>query len=236
MVNWRNTRLPKLEGEDEVTTMFEAALNITYELGFEYCGFIMGSNALYRPNRSIHLNNYPDEWNKIYKTENYFEMDPLVIHCKRDVLPLVWEEKTFSAVPDMWAHVHAQGLNFGWAQSVHDFRGFFSMINLGRRKGLVQAHELYEKAGQVLWICHALHTVAAQTYSQGPTFQCPAKLTSRETEILQWSALGKTAADIATILCLSERTVGFHISSAMRKLGVSNKIAAVISAVRNGLF
>ena len=90
MVNWRNTRLPKLEGEDEVTTMFEAALNITYELGFEYCGFIMGSNALYRPNRSIHLNNYPDEWNKIYKTENYFEMDPLVIHCKRDVLPLVW--------------------------------------------------------------------------------------------------------------------------------------------------
>lgn len=33
MLNWRNTRLPKLEGEDEVTTMFEAALNITYELG-----------------------------------------------------------------------------------------------------------------------------------------------------------------------------------------------------------
>lgn len=33
MVKWRNTRLPKLEGEDEVNTMFEAALNITYELG-----------------------------------------------------------------------------------------------------------------------------------------------------------------------------------------------------------
>ncbi|CAM2936036.1 MULTISPECIES: autoinducer binding domain-containing protein [Pseudomonas] len=236
MVNWRNTRVPKLEGEDEVTTMFDAALNITYELGFEYCGFIMGSNALYRPNRNIHLNNYPDEWNRIYKAENYFEIDPLVSHCRRDVLPLVWEEKTFSAVPDMWVHVQTQGLSYGWAQSVHDFRGFFSMIRLGRRERPVCAHELYEKAGQVLWICHALHTVVAQTYAKEPVFQCPNKLTNRETEILQWSAMGKTAADIATILCLSERTVGFHISSAMRKLGVTNKIAAVFTAMRHGLF
>lgn len=236
MVNWRNTRLPKLEGEDEVTTMFEAALNITYELGFEYCGFMMGSNAVYQPFKNIHLNNYPSEWNTLYKTEHYFDMDPLVSHCKRDVLPIVWEEKTYSSVPDMWVHLQAQGLNFGWAQSVHDFRGFFSMINLGRRQEPVQAQELYEKAGQVLWICHALHTVAAQAYAKEPACQCPTKLTSRETEILQWSALGKTAADIATILCLSERTVGFHISSAMRKLGVSNKIAAVITAVKHGLF
>lgn len=110
------------------------------------------------------------------------------------------------------------------------------MICLARRNGLVQAHELYEKTGQVLWICHALHTVAVQKYAKAPDFQCPSKLSSRETEILQWSALGKTAADIATILCLSERTVGFHISSAMRKLGVNNKIAAVMSAVKHGLF
>lgn len=93
MVKWRNTRLPKLEGEDEVNTMFEAALNITYELGFEYCGYVMGSNALYRPSKNVRLNNYPDEWNNIYKAENYFEMDPLVGHCKRDVLPIVWDEK-----------------------------------------------------------------------------------------------------------------------------------------------
>lgn len=48
--------------------------------------------------------------------------------------------------------------------------------------------------------------------------------------------MGKTASDIATILCLSERTVGFHISSCLRKLGVNNKIAAVLSASKAGLF
>ena len=36
MVNWRNTRLPKLEGENEVTSVFEMVINHTYELGFEY--------------------------------------------------------------------------------------------------------------------------------------------------------------------------------------------------------
>jgi LuxR family transcriptional regulator len=41
MVKWHSTRLPKLEGEDEITSMFEAALNLTFELGFQYCAFTL---------------------------------------------------------------------------------------------------------------------------------------------------------------------------------------------------
>lgn len=41
MVNWRNTRLSKLEGENKITTVYEMVLNQTYELGFEYCSFTM---------------------------------------------------------------------------------------------------------------------------------------------------------------------------------------------------
>ncbi len=43
MVNWRNTRLPKLEGESKITTVFEMVINQTYELGFQYCSFTMSS-------------------------------------------------------------------------------------------------------------------------------------------------------------------------------------------------
>lgn len=81
-----------------------------------------------------------------------------------------------------------------------------------------------------------MHAAVAQKYAEKPSGAAPCKLTPRETEILRWSALGKTASDIATILCLSERTVGFHISSCLRKLGVNNKIAAVLSASKAGLF
>ena len=81
-----------------------------------------------------------------------------------------------------------------------------------------------------------MHAVVAQKYAAEPSMNPSSKLTPRETEILKWSAMGKTASDIATILCLSERTVGFHISSTFKKLGVNNKIAAVLSASKAGLF
>lgn len=59
-------------------------------------------------------------------------------------------------------------------------------------------------------------------------------LTSREIEVLKWSAEGKTAAEVALILNVKIRTVNFHISSAIRKMGVSNKISAVVQAALHG--
>ncbi|MFJ3483418.1 helix-turn-helix transcriptional regulator [Pseudomonas sp. NPDC090202] len=61
-------------------------------------------------------------------------------------------------------------------------------------------------------------------------------LTVREVEVLKWSAEGKTAAEVAMILDLKLRTVNFHIGSAIRKIGVTNKISAVVQAARQGVF
>ncbi|WP_455824161.1 helix-turn-helix transcriptional regulator [Pseudomonas graminis] len=236
MVNWRNTRLPKLEGESETTSLFDMAVNHTYALGFQYCSFTMSSQLSNNHTKPIYLNNYPEEWNNLYTQGHFFEADPVVKHCKRSVLPLVWEEKAFKETPNLWSLAQTFGVQHGWTQAVHDFQGVFSMLTLGRSKGEVTPEELYEKAGHALWICHALHAVVAQTYAGKPSVSPASKLTPRETEILKWSAMGKTAADIATILCLSERTVGFHICSCFKKLGVNNKIAAVLCASKAGLF
>ena len=236
MVNWRNTRLPKLEGESEATTLFEIALNHTFAHDFQYCSFTMSSHLPNNRTKPVRFNNYPDEWNNLYNQAHFFEVDPVVTHCKRSVLPIVWEEKTFKDSPNLWSLAQSYGVHLGWTQAVHDFQGVFSMLTLGRSKGAVTPEELYEKAGQVLWLCHAMHAAVAQTYAASPSINPAKKLTSRETEILKWSAMGKTAADIATILCLSERTVGFHICSCFKKLGVNNKIAAVLCASKAGLF
>lgn len=119
---------------------------------------------------------------------------------------------------------------------MHDFQGIYSMLTLGRSSGEVSPQELYEKAGNVLWLCHGMHAVVAQQYADRSGINAPTTLTSRETEILKWSGMGKTAEEIASIISISPRTVGFHISSALKKLGVTNKIAAVLCASRAGLF
>jgi LuxR family transcriptional regulator len=61
-------------------------------------------------------------------------------------------------------------------------------------------------------------------------------LTPREIEILKWTAEGKTAADIAIILSMKERTVHFHVANAVQKMGVSNKTSAVVQAALSGMF
>ena len=235
MVNWRNTRLPKLEGEDKITSVFEMVINKTYELGFQFCSFTMSSQRPTHPCKPICLNNYPNEWNSLYDQAHFFDVDPVVTHCKRCVLPIVWEEKVFGAAPNLWELARSSGVHLGWTQAVHDFQGVFSMLTLGRSKGEVSPEELYEKAGQVLWLCHAMHAVVAQKYAPSPDVIAASTLTAREREVLKWSAMGKTAADIAAILCLSERTIGYHICSCFKKLGVNNKIAAVLCAARSGI-
>lgn len=236
MVNWRNTRLPKLEGENEITSAFEMVINHTYELGFQFCSFTMSSQRPNNHTKPVNFNNYPNEWNTLYQKAHFFDVDPVVNHSKRSVLPIVREEKAFGAAPNLWELAQTYGVHLGWTQAVHDFQGVFSMLTLSRGKGEVSPQELYEKAGSVLWLCHAMHAVVVQTYAGQPSLDPASKLTPRETEILKWSAMGKTAADIATILCLSERTVGFHICSCFKKLGVNNKIAAVLCASKAGLF
>lgn len=62
-----------------------------------------------------------------------------------------------------------------------------------------------------------------------------ARLSDREAETLTWSARGKSSAEIAVILGLAERTINFHITNAMQKLGVATRIQAAVKAASEGL-
>ncbi len=58
-------------------------------------------------------------------------------------------------------------------------------------------------------------------------------LSDREMEVLVQVVEGKSNAEIAEILMLSEKTVRNHVSSILSKLGLSNRIEAATFAVRH---
>ncbi len=58
------------------------------------------------------------------------------------------------------------------------------------------------------------------------------RLTLREWDVLRNLASGKTNAQIATGLFVTEGTVNFHLRNIFRKLGASSKHQAVLKALR----
>lgn len=60
-------------------------------------------------------------------------------------------------------------------------------------------------------------------------------LTEREIEVLERIATGKSNGEIAAELFLGESTVKTHVSNVLRKLGVRDRIQAVVWAHTNGL-
>ena len=57
-------------------------------------------------------------------------------------------------------------------------------------------------------------------------------LSAREIEVLKWMAAGKTNWEIARIIGVTERTVEFHVSQALRRLNAVTRTQAVAEAFR----
>ena len=57
----------------------------------------------------------------------------------------------------------------------------------------------------------------------------------REKEILRWTAEGKTSAEIAMILSISENTVNFHQKNMQKKINAPNTPQVACYAAATGL-
>jgi len=97
----------------------------------------------------------------------------------------------------------------------------------------LEQHRTYftSSAGQII-----LQEFLADSHNgASATSQNAANLTSREREIVQLLAEGKSSKEVASILSLSVKTAETHRSNLMRKLGIHCLSELVLYAVRNNI-
>ncbi len=233
MPYWNPEQMQQLLDEHNEQQLFDIALSLAKQLGMDFMGFTIRRHVATQSPQYILLNNFPGEWNTRYQQGDYVRIDPIAIHCQQSLQPILWNGDTFAETPQYREEAQSFGLRFGWSQAIHDVRGNQSMLSVLRANGPITPAEYLEKNCQTLWLCNLIHTLIVERIH--PQKRVTYQLSAREIEVLKWSAEGKTAADIACILDLSESTVNFHIRSVMAKMNTSNKTSAVVRAAMSGL-
>lgn len=228
---WKDLQLRKLACEKDLQTAYRLVLDFFNNQGFEYCAFAayLGTPQLHTS--QVNLNNYPYDWNKLYEQNGYISKDSVVAHCNQSTLPVLWNETLFARAPKHWRDLNRQGLKHGWTQSIHgQHDAHYSLFSVARSHCPIDIEEHYANLGYAIFASQRLHAIASKKLPDDALQAQKYHLSPREIEVLKWSAEGKTASEVGKILCLSERTVNFHVCSCMRKLNVTNKISAVARA------
>lgn len=108
-----------------------------------------------------------------------------------------------------------------------------------RRDELVEAVRVVA-AGEALLAPTVTRRLIADVVGRGPPQRLLADsrldlLTARETDTLQQVARGLSNAEIAAELYITEHTVKTHVSSILTKLGLRDRVQAVVLAYESGL-
>lgn len=213
--------------------VFDHIKQAAQQLGFEHVAF--GFQTPYpvtNPNVTL-LNNYPSAWQQRYAQADYLLTDPTVAHGRQSQIPILWNDQAFASNRALWAEAQDHGIRTGWAQSCLERSGAGSLLTLCRCTEPLTASELQAKETSMRWLVQVAHVSLSRSIFAQENPACTA-LTKREREVLQWSADGKSAQDIADTLNLSKSVIDFHLKNSIQKLNAPNKTAAVARATLMG--
>ncbi|MGX5736035.1 helix-turn-helix transcriptional regulator [Bosea thiooxidans] len=202
-------------------------------LGYDH--FIMGVDARRREElgNAPTLTSLSDDAMKRYRIGNLAECDPMLAHAWNSDEPLHWSGgKDRGTYKNDCERRYAEFLRnlpllSGIAIPLSRVAGKVSAIFVGSRGDVVHAPNAVRRVTVIAKVAMMKAALLGIANDGSQAALLDAELSSRQLEILQWAARGKSNADIAVITGQSKRAVDYHVSEILRKLKVSSRAQAV---------
>lgn len=182
------------------------------------------------------ITSFPRCWLEHYCGDNLIEIDPILKHCRRELLPIFWERERRRArgrSQHFWQQREGYGLRNGMSIPLRYelLRGSLSVAFDDSMDDLQGSTN--PAVCQLFMLVPYL--LAGLRYRLDSGRRACADLTPKESECLYWASAGKTTWEISHILACSPRTIDFHLLNARRKLGSISRQQAVGAATAGGL-
>lgn len=241
-------RLESFAHELEKADSFDQALDILAGIT-SHMGYTQVLYAYQRATRladgewlplKLNVRNFPTGWEREW--EAFGSHDPYYRACFDSTLPFDWrdvqqQEHLHPAQEKAWRYLADLGLDRGMTIPIHLPWGRFAVVSAIVDRGTRNwAHIRNSTHDTMFHLTHLFHdTVQQKGFEDQVQVASYIRLSPRETECLQWAAVGKTSPEIARIIDRSVETVRLHIKNAIHKLGAHNKPHAIGKAVQLGL-
>ena len=216
----------------------DEVVGFTKRLGFETVSATVVIDHLLGEAEFITVDNTPQAYRDAFQNRENWRLDPVMQHCKRQSMPIIWSQKTYVAqgLGDKWEEQARYGYRNGIALALHMPEGRHFFLGVDRDQPVpMHAGELTRVVADLqLFAVHA-QDAALRILAPGGVEPGAPSLTPRELETLRWTMEGKTAREVGDVLGITERTAALHVNNATHKLGCVNKHQAVLKALRLGL-
>jgi LuxR family quorum-sensing system transcriptional regulator CciR len=235
--------------------VFELLCEAAAALGYRWVGlFALTQEAIAAAGAAapIVIANYPESFTEKYLRLGRDAVDPVLALAADTITALLWDDvvagKSLSVEQRaLEAERRDAGLHDEVTCPIHGAHGQCFALRFARGEPgpcdraqtatlqILAIHVYYALAR--IWAERAKSSSSSESLADHGQAQIAGlcALSQREQEVMLWTARGKSASSISVILDIAENTVNFYVKNAMRKLGTTNRVVAVVLAVRAGL-
>ncbi len=234
-----NDYLALIQASDDLPSIKRSLMAVTESFGLDCFAYYVVRPPVGRP-APRNMQSYPEDWLIHYDDMGYPHVDAALSTAAHTILPYVWSSIRLGRPLSkrqrlVFDEASEFGLVNGMSVPLHGPEGGLAVLSFSTDAPAGEFDDIWRTRRHELAVVGAYTHEAMLRCAARTADYSPVRLSDRERECLAWTSRGKTTWEVGEILSISEKTVLYHLTNAMRKLDVYSKHHAVVKALLMGL-